>query len=80
MRHDQRDWRAVDRAKRADDWRYAGEFLVLAPLGFIGGLVATMFVGFFVSCVFIAAVLIRCAPLIIAVFVAIMLARCVGVV
>lgn len=77
MRND-RDWRAVDRQRRTDDWRSAGEVLMW-PFEVIGGALAICAVFAFLSMVFLGALLLRLAPLIVAVFAAIIIARVAGV-
>jgi len=77
MRND-RDWRAIDRQRRADDWRYAGEFF-LWPLWAIGAVITMAMVGAVVILIAACAVLVRMLPWIVAMFAAIILARCAGV-
>lgn len=75
----ERDWRSIDRQRRADDWRYAGEFM-MRPFEVIGGAIVMSAMLAFVAAIVVGAVLIRMAPLIVAVFAAIILARCTGVI
>lgn len=73
-----RDWREIDRQRRADDWRYAGEFL-MQPFAAIWAAAMLVVIGFVLCFALLGAVLVRLAPLIVSVFAAIMLARCMGV-
>lgn len=78
MRND-RDWHTIDRQRRADDWRYAGH-MMLRPFEALGAAIVLCIVGAIVGVVLVGMVVIRLAPLIVAVFAAIILARCTGVI